>query len=69
MENAMKVMYTENKRLSKDNKLLWGEVIKLKTKQSTTEKATKAIHEQNSHLLNENRRLWGEVLMTRYYNI
>jgi len=65
LENAMKMVFTENKRLSKENKLLWTEVTTLKTKQTNTDKVTKAINTQNNQLLKENRCLWSELIMNK----
>lgn len=65
LENAMKMVFTENKRLSKENKLLWTEVTSLKNKQMNTEKATKTINTQNTQLLKENRCLWSELIMNK----
>jgi hypothetical protein len=65
LENAMKVIYTQNKQLIKENKLLWTEVTNVKTKQNNTEKATRAINTQNTQLLKENRYLWSELIMNK----
>lgn len=65
MESALKMVFTENKRLSKENKMLWTEVSSLKTKQTNTDKVTKAINTQNNQLLKENRCLWSEMIMNK----
>jgi hypothetical protein len=65
LENAVKVIYTQNKQLLKENKMLWNEVTNLKTKQGNTDKAQRVINSQNNQLLKENRYLWGELIMNR----
>lgn len=65
LETALKTVVTQNKQLTKDNKLLWTEVTTLKNKQCNTEKATRIINTQNNQLLKENRYLWGELVRNR----
>lgn len=65
LENAVKLLSTQNKQLIKENKVLWTEMTNLKTKQSNTEKATRMITGQNNQLLKENRCLWGDLILNK----
>jgi len=67
LENAMKIVQSQNKQLLKENKMLWSEVTSLKTKQGNTERATRALNGQNSQLLQKNSYLWNEMIMNRYF--
>lgn len=68
-ENALKVVYDQNKQLTKENKMLWTEVTNLKTKQMNTEKATKALNGQNNQLIKKNSYLWSELIMNRLISL
>jgi len=65
LENAMKIVHTQNKQLIKENKMLWNEVTALKTKQGNTEKATRVLNGQNSQLIQKNSYLWNEMILNR----